>query len=178
MKVAKLCLTLCYPTDYVVHGILQARILEWVTFPFSRGSSQPMEWTQVSRIAGKFFTNWATREAQNRVMWSQIENDEAATWKCDIILVGGEPWRKCLSKEVVFEVRSAWWVRRIQSVLDLEELCSLENRRCRISLECYKSRASVAGVQQASEREIKGWMRSERWGGLPLGYLYKDHVRV
>ena len=44
--------------------ILQARILEWVTMPSSRGSSQPRDWTQVSRIAGGFFTVWATREAQ------------------------------------------------------------------------------------------------------------------
>ena len=57
MEVAQLCLTLCYPVDYTVHGILQARILEWVTFPFSRGSSQPRGWTQVSHIAGRFFTS-------------------------------------------------------------------------------------------------------------------------
>ena len=49
---------------YVVHGILQARTLEWVAFPFSKGSSQPRDQTQVSRIAGEFFTAWATREAQ------------------------------------------------------------------------------------------------------------------
>ena len=49
--------------DYTVHGILQARILEWVAFPFSRGLSQPRDRTQVSRIAGRFFTSWATREA-------------------------------------------------------------------------------------------------------------------
>ena len=41
MKVAQSCLTFCDPTDNSVHGILQARILEWVAFPFSRGSSQP-----------------------------------------------------------------------------------------------------------------------------------------
>jgi len=41
--------------DYTVHGILQARILEWVAFPFSRGSSQPRDPTQVSHIAGRFF---------------------------------------------------------------------------------------------------------------------------
>ena len=50
--------------DYTVHGILQARILERVAFPFSRGSSQPRDQTQVSRIAGRFFTIWATREAR------------------------------------------------------------------------------------------------------------------
>ena len=66
--VAKLCLTLCdpmvsSPPGSSVHGILQARILERVAIPFSRGSSQPRNQTQVSCIAGRFFTNWATREA-------------------------------------------------------------------------------------------------------------------
>ena len=51
------------PMDYTVHGILQARILERVAFSFSRGSSQPRDRTQVSCIAGRFFTNWAVREA-------------------------------------------------------------------------------------------------------------------
>ena len=52
MKVAQLCPTLCNPIYYTVHGILQARILEWIAFPFSRGSSQPRDRTQVSYIAG------------------------------------------------------------------------------------------------------------------------------
>ena len=47
-EVAQLCLTLCDPVDYTVHGILQAWILEWVAFSFSRGSSQPRDRTQVS----------------------------------------------------------------------------------------------------------------------------------
>ena len=55
---------LCNPMDYTVHGILQARIPEWVAFPFSRVSSQPRDQTQVSLIAGGFFTSGATREAQ------------------------------------------------------------------------------------------------------------------
>ena len=50
-------------------GIVQARILEWVAMPSSRGSSQPRDWTQVSHIAGGFFTIWATREAQE--YWSR-----------------------------------------------------------------------------------------------------------
>ena len=54
--------------DYTVHAILQARILEWVVVSFSRGSSQPRDRTQVSCIAGWFFTSWATREA--REYWS------------------------------------------------------------------------------------------------------------
>ena len=47
--------------DHTVHGILQARILEWVAFPFSRGSFQPRDRTQVSLIAGRFFISWATK---------------------------------------------------------------------------------------------------------------------
>ena len=52
VKVAQSCPTLCDPMDYAVHGTLQAKILEWVAFPFSRGSSQPKDQTQVSHIAG------------------------------------------------------------------------------------------------------------------------------
>ena len=43
VEFAQLCLTLCDPMDYTVHGILQARVLEWIAFPFSRGSSQPRD---------------------------------------------------------------------------------------------------------------------------------------
>ena len=50
------------------HGLHQAKILEWIAFPFSRGSSQPRDQTQVSHIAGRFFTSWATKEAQE--YWS------------------------------------------------------------------------------------------------------------
>ena len=49
-----------------VHGILQASILEWVAISFFRGSSQPTDWTGVSCIAGRFFTIWATKEAQEK----------------------------------------------------------------------------------------------------------------
>ena len=61
------CLTICNPMNCSppgssVHGILQARILEWVAIPFSRGSSQTRDQTQVCCIAGRFFTIWATRE--------------------------------------------------------------------------------------------------------------------
>ena len=65
--VTQLCLTLCHPMDCSppgspVHGILQARILDCVAIPFSRGSSCPGDWTQDSCIAGGFFTHWATKE--------------------------------------------------------------------------------------------------------------------
>ena len=66
-EVAQSCLTLCHPVDCSlpgssVHGILQARILEWVAISFSRGSSQLRDRTQVSCISGRRFNLWATRE--------------------------------------------------------------------------------------------------------------------
>ena len=63
---------LCDPMDYTVYGILQARILEWVDAPFSRGSSQPSEQTQVPHIAGWFLTSWATWQAQHMLATLQI----------------------------------------------------------------------------------------------------------
>ena len=63
MSVAQSCPTLCDPMNCSppgtsVHGILQNRILEWVAIPFSRGSSQPRDWTQISLTAGGFFIIW------------------------------------------------------------------------------------------------------------------------
>ena len=70
-KVTQWSLILCDPMDYTVHGILQAKILDWIAFPFCRGSSQPRDWTQVSCIAGRFFPSWATREAHGTGNYSQ-----------------------------------------------------------------------------------------------------------
>ena len=69
-KVAQSCPTLCHPVicslpGSSVHGIFQARVLEWVAISFSRGSSQPRDQTRVSRTAGRRFTIWATREAKS-----------------------------------------------------------------------------------------------------------------
>ena len=67
-EVAQLCLTLCDPMDFSlpgssIHGIFQARILEWVAISFSRGTSPPRDQTWVFHIVGRCFTVWATREA-------------------------------------------------------------------------------------------------------------------
>ena len=69
--VAQSCPTLCDPVDCSppgssVHGILQARMLEWVAVPFSRGSSQPRGQAPIFCIAGRFFTIWATKEECER----------------------------------------------------------------------------------------------------------------
>ena len=66
-EVAESCLTLCDPMDRSlsgssIHGVFQARILEWVAVSFSRRSSWPRDWTQVSLIVGRCFSVWATRD--------------------------------------------------------------------------------------------------------------------
>ena len=75
-EIAQSCLTLCDPMDCSlpgssVHGISQARILEWVAISFSRGFSRPRDRTQVSGIAGRHFTVWATRKCwrESKIMW-------------------------------------------------------------------------------------------------------------
>ena len=67
VKVAQWCLTLCDLMDYAVHEILQARILEWVAFPFSQGSSQPRDRTQVFRIVGGFFFYQLSHKGSPRI---------------------------------------------------------------------------------------------------------------
>ena len=72
VSVSQSCPTLCDPVDCSLPGssvreILQARILEWVAIPFSKGSSWPRDWTRVSCIAGRFFAIWATKETLIRV---------------------------------------------------------------------------------------------------------------
>ena len=87
--VAQSCLTLCKsmdcsPPGSSVYGILQARILEWVAIPFSRGSSWTRDQTWVSCIAGRFFTIWATREARNMCISSKTDNSFLALkWSVD-----------------------------------------------------------------------------------------------
>ena len=81
MLVAQSWLTFCDPTDCSppgssVYGILQARILEWVAIPFSRGSSRPRNWIWVSCIAGRFFTMWATREVVKQEKPNCLEEGE------------------------------------------------------------------------------------------------------
>ena len=94
--VAQLCLTLCDCTDCSPPGssvleILQTRTLEWVVIFFSRGSSQPRDRTQVSHITGRLFTVWATKEAIEGIMISEISQTE--TDKHHMISLIHEIWK-------------------------------------------------------------------------------------
>jgi len=79
----------CGPPGSSAHGILQARILEWVAIPFSRGPSWPRGWTWVSCIASRFFTVWAicNPKALNSVIYRFLLNKYS--------LVKMQRWSKC-----------------------------------------------------------------------------------
>ena len=82
------CLAWCDPLECSlpgssVHGILQARILEWIAMLFSRGSSWPRDWTQAPALQADFFTVWATREAlyAEHMMWNAGLDESQARMK-------------------------------------------------------------------------------------------------
>ena len=119
MLVIQLCPTFCNPMDCSspgssVHGILQARILEWVAIPFSRGSSQPRAQTQVSCIAGRCFTIWATREAPKSwykcwLFWQFLSHGAvqiAPWWFVGVSLLPLDPERYL--QMVSYELPSFW----------------------------------------------------------------------
>ena len=107
VKVPQSCPTLCNPMDSTVLGLLQARILEWVSCPFSSGSSWPRSRTGVSCIAGGFFTKWTIREAKNcwEVTWQlffspfDIRGEEGAEqWEVLLSLSKGTVWMLAISR--------------------------------------------------------------------------------
>ena len=118
--VAQSCPTLCNPTDcsppgFSAHGILQARILEWIAIPFSRGTSQPRDWALVSCLTGKFFTIWATKKAEHRRI------DAFELW-C---------WRRLL--------RVPWTARRsnLSILKEISPGCSLERLILKLKLQYF-----------------------------------------
>ena len=134
VKVTQSCLTPYNPMDYTVHRILQARMLEWVAFPFSRGSSQPRDWTQVSHITGRFFTSWARRET----LW-QLRKDKE---HYQIISLGIILFFSCYTINKVSLVRifpfSWWenWVRRVFLLKLSKDTVAGPRAAFRVPLQC------------------------------------------
>ena len=126
-EVTQLSLTLCDPMDYSLpgssfRGILQARVLEWVVISFSRGSSQPRDWTRVSHIPGRCFNLWATREAHQglgfikcllalwlasitRIFRTAAASHELSPRDMHFCLLGLEP------STVMWPVLAQWWIK-------------------------------------------------------------------
>ena len=99
-----------------VLGIFQARVLEWVVISFSRGSSQPRDQTQVSCIAGRHFTVWATREAQLSEALDKYDLKGCLWIRCDfrplsLPLANGVQWQQRLSRRariILCHIDSTW----------------------------------------------------------------------
>ena len=92
LKVAHLCRTHCNLMNYTVHGILHAWILEWVAFPFSRGSSQPKNQIRVSCITGGFFTSWVTRDSYFCYITNSKVNGQC--WYIFLLLTNENRWQQ------------------------------------------------------------------------------------
>ena len=85
----------CSPPDSSVHRILQAQILEWVAIPFSRGSSQPRDQTQVSHVAGRLFTIWAISEAPEKKNEDKLKIWSVVAWSGPLKLLFIGRYYKC-----------------------------------------------------------------------------------
>ena len=119
MKVTQLCPTLCDPMDYIVHGILQARILEWVAFPISRGYSQPRDQIQVFRIAGGCFTHRCSLNSSCRKLVPGspvvIESNISANWVFIILIHTFPSNGLCCILGRVVNMSSGWGFKALES---------------------------------------------------------------
>ena len=104
----------CSPPGSSVRGILQARILEWVTIPYSRGSSWPRDWIWVSCIPGRFLSIWATREAP--LTRRHLQFIQQAVGYTD-----GAGWASCLCKRAFIYSENAMGSWRAISISTCRE---------------------------------------------------------
>ena len=105
VKVTQSCPTFWGPMDYTVHGIVQARILEWVASPFFKGSSEPRNRTQVSFIVGRFFTSWAQGKPKNTGV-SSLFLLQWSSWPrkgTRVSCIADRYWRRWTCKKAIIE---------------------------------------------------------------------------
>ena len=134
VKVAQLCPTLCHPMDYIAHRILQARILDWGAFSFSRGYFQSRNQTGVSCISDFFFffTSWATREAHLIIQTKSYKISHTCKLTCACVSEKEGTERKLIFRETnkIFytdpsclpkSVKSSFYRRNYQNYLKLLE---------------------------------------------------------
>ena len=154
-EVAQSCPTLCNPMDcslpgFSVHGIFQARVLEWVAMSFSRGSSQPRDWTRVSRIVGRRFTLWymvaaaAAKSLQScRTLWDPRDGSPPGSPVPGILQARTLEW-------VAIAFSNAWkWKVQVKSLSRV-----------------WPSATPWTAAFQAPLS--MGFSRQEYWNGVPL----------
>ena len=170
MKVTQSFQTLWDSKDYTVHGILQVTILEWVAFPFSRGSSQPRDRTQVSRIAGGFFTSWTTRKAHKGLKLLLITGVFGRDWSDSLVKEG----LKSVKRELGRSFRkldnlgffgSEFWVTVAMLVVEMERRGWIQETWKRkpaqgklTYLRRTKERQSQRQLQVFRCGRLKGWL--------------------
>ena len=140
----------CSPPGSSVQGILQARILEWVAMPSSRGSSQPRDWTQVSCIASRFFDIWATKEVLRRI------RDDAK--------VGG--WRPRMMVFIFSEMGSSWDGNKDDDGIYFTGLFWGWNVKVLVVQSCLTLCDPMDCSPRASS--VHGFSRQGYWSGLPF----------
>ena len=143
-----------------VHGTLQARILEWVAISFSRGSSHPRNWTQVSCIVGGFFTNWATRDTQ------YVLNTYLLTERIKYHKKRENIWERKL--ELVVTALD-WWVRSNFSKMTYPVILDIRrNQLCEPPGEASSWHSVGApgrkGTCGESSTRSSLWQRWSKWG--------------
>ena len=154
-EVTQLCPTLCNPMDgslpgSAVHGIFQARILEWATISVSRGSSQPRDWTEVSCIADRCFTIWATAAAAAANLL------QSCPTLCDPI--DGSPPGSPVPG--ILQARTPEWVA-ISFSSTWKWKINVKSLSCARLLETSWTAAYQAPLSM-------GFSRQEYWSGVPL----------
>ena len=160
----------CSPPSSSVHGILHARILEWVAVPFPRGSSQPRDWIHVSCIAGRFFTIWATISVWSNLILSNYGSGEDS-WES--LGLQGDQTRQYKKKLTLHIHWKDWCWSWSSSTLATwcKKLTHWQRSWCWERLR--------AGGEEGS-REWDGWMASPTqwtWVLSQLRELVKDRVR-
>ena len=150
VKVTQSCPILCNSKDW--NSPVLCRIPEWVAVPFSRGSSRPMNQTRVSCIAGRFFTSWATREAQIDVYIDiYIHIDDTQLMKL---------------MQFLMVVLSAWWNSDGKCAI-FEVNCNEHMKVKMKSLSCVRLFATPWTVARQAPPSM-GFSRQEYWSGVPL----------
>ena len=120
---SQLCPTLCNLLDCSlpgssVHGILQAKILEWIAIPFSKESSSPRDRVQISCIPGRFLTIWATREAQSKniVAISKANNLCSCVVFCQVFTMDGKTKPSIYCRELSYK-KQRNWIKDLKRIL-------------------------------------------------------------
>ena len=154
--------------DYKVHGILQARLLEWAAFPFSRWPFQPRDRTQVSLLEGKFFTSWATREAQRKQK------------KIIKITENNAIFKKEKTIEKINEINSSWFFEKIDKTDKL--LAGLTKKKQIEKIQIIGLPQGLNGKESTCPWRRHGfdpWARKipwrRKWQPIPVSLPGKSH---